>query len=68
MDRAHAEIQLAHAREEIARLRAENEQLVSTLDAANDGIITIQAVLDEAVQQERAMRAYEKVPFEPGNS
>src|SRR5690348_17026117 len=43
MDRAHAEIQLAHAREEVARLRAENEQLVSTLDAANDGIITVQA-------------------------
>ncbi|MEJ6020802.1 PAS domain-containing hybrid sensor histidine kinase/response regulator [Ramlibacter sp. PS4R-6] len=42
MDRAPAEIQLAQMREELARLRASHEQLVSTLDATNDGILTLQ--------------------------
>jgi len=51
----------------MARAKAAIGFVLEKLDSI-DGIITIQAVLDEAVQQERAMRAYEKVPFEPGNS
>src|SRR5436190_9127874 len=43
MDRAPAEIRLAQLQGELARLRADNERLVSTLDAANDGIITLQS-------------------------
>ena len=41
MDRAPAEIQLAQLQRELAQLRAAHEQLVSTLDAANDGILTL---------------------------
>ena len=43
MDRAPAQIQIAQLQVELTRLRAANERLVSTLDAANDGIITIQS-------------------------
>ena len=43
MDRAHAEIQIAQLQRELAQLRGEHQQLVSTLDAANDGIITLQS-------------------------
>src|SRR5256885_1999204 len=47
MDRAPTEVahvqEIAQLRAELARLRASHEQLVSTLDAANDGIITLQS-------------------------
>jgi two-component system sensor histidine kinase/response regulator len=47
MDRAPTEVaqvqEIAQLRAELARLRTSHEQLVSTLDAANDGIITLQA-------------------------
>jgi two-component system sensor histidine kinase/response regulator len=42
MDCSAADVQPARMREELARLRAANEQLASTLDAANDGVITLQ--------------------------
>ena len=42
MDRAPAEIQVAQLQRELAQLRTSHQQLVSTLDAANDGIITLQ--------------------------
>jgi two-component system, sensor histidine kinase and response regulator len=47
MDRAPTEVEqaqeIAQLRAELARLRGAHEQLVSTLDAANDGIITLQS-------------------------
>ena len=43
MDRAPDEIRIAQLERELAQLRAAHEQLVSTLDAANDGIVTLQA-------------------------
>ena len=47
MDRAPIEVaqaqEIAHLRAELARLRASHQQVVSTLDATNDGIITLQA-------------------------
>ena len=46
MDRAPTEVaqaqEIAQLRAELALLRGAHEQLVSTLDAANDGIITLQ--------------------------
>jgi two-component system sensor histidine kinase/response regulator len=42
MERAPPEIQIAELREEVARLKASQRQLVSTFDACNDGILTLQ--------------------------
>ena len=41
MDRAPAVIRIEQLQRELAQLRASNQQLVSTLDAANDGIVTL---------------------------
>jgi len=50
---------------QMARAKAAISFVLEKLDPI-DGIIAIQAVLDEAVQQERAMRAYDKFSFERG--
>ncbi len=42
MDRAPAEIHVAQLQRELEQLRASHQKLVSTLDAANDGILTLQ--------------------------
>jgi len=42
MDRAPAELQIVQLQRELAQLRTLHERVVSTLDATNDGILTLQ--------------------------